>query len=172
MITIRVKQDDRTEEFVMTRPLLRWHSSYFNAALDPDGGFMERGQEALEIQEDIEAFEAFQSWMFTLTLEDTPSSAQNGGAATAQMTQTDTSSRTKLRNRYCKAWILGESRGVPGLKNAAIDALHKEDWNTWELSVKELSYVYNNTLPDSFTAVLHRIHIPNHDYEGCSSSVC
>lgn len=149
VIKIRVKQDGRTEEFSMSRPLLRWHSAYFNAALDPDGGFVERGQEVFEIEEDIEAFETFRSWMFTTTLGDAPSPAQNGGAATAQTTQTGTSARTNMRVKYCKAWILGESRGVPGLKNAVIDALHKDDWNNWALSVKEMSYVYNNTMPNA-----------------------
>ena len=102
----------------MLAGLLKWHSSYFAAALDPKG-FCKEDQKDIEIKEDIEVFELLQCRAYTGRLQDEKSTAGD--------TPRDPTSVAHLPHSsvLCKLWIFGDMRGVPDLKNAAIDVLHE-----------------------------------------------
>lgn len=134
-----------------------WHSSYFAAALDPEGGFAESGKSQIEIAGDIGVFEAFRCWIFTGRLKDTPTmSSPDMGSSNAE-------DKFLSPLMLCRLWVFGDFRGVPALKNAVIDMLHEQLTVKWVRFAKCIKYVYGNTaegsqlqrfLADSFTSTV------------------
>lgn len=101
--------------FTIPRDLLRWYSSYYVAALDPESDFCVGGDEALTLTERIEIFEVFVCWMYTGRLQDPQTSL--GDAATA--------SPYLPAQLLCEIWVFVDMRGVPALGDAAIDMFHE-----------------------------------------------
>lgn len=157
LVTIQVKHKDDIREFRMVRPLLRWHSSFFNAALDPSGGYRENQTNKIEILEDVEAFKSFGSWIFTKELEVTVKNKDmitklalsTGATGETRQKREENMTEFEISLKLCKIWVLGEKRGVPALKNAAIDVLHQRFADSCQTNAALLPYVYENTLAGS-----------------------
>jgi hypothetical protein len=72
LITVKIYDGNKLEEYQICRGLLTWHSAYFAAALDPNGGFVDDGSNTIELEESIEVFDAFYCWLYTSKLKETP----------------------------------------------------------------------------------------------------
>ncbi|KAJ4292535.1 hypothetical protein N0V90_009198 [Kalmusia sp. IMI 367209] len=143
-VTVKVKCTHGNEErtFLMLTGLLRWHSSYFAAALDAKG-FGIDGQREIEITDSVRAFEAFRCWIYTGKLKD-PSLSDASSPAKAPVND-DLLSQELL----CRTWVFADLRGIPALKNAAIDMLHEHISMSWSTNIRMVRFVYNNTLEGS-----------------------
>jgi hypothetical protein len=135
MITIVVREGATMKEFRMPRKLLTWHSSFFAAALDPEGNWASSGDDTFQIQDSIEVLEIFSCWIYTRKLRDPP-----GRAITEDLDDL----------KLSKVWVFGDMRGIPALMNAAVDMLHERFTTTWsQLEAAPISYVYDNTKEES-----------------------
>lgn len=123
----------------MPRQLLRWHSAYFAAALDPEGGFVKEGVKELHIEDNIQAFEAFFCWIFTGKLKDVVPPTDGAKATDAYLSL----------HTICNVWFFGELRGIPALKNVAIDMLHERCCAKWVWLSGCIKLVYENTVEGS-----------------------
>jgi len=81
--------------------------------------------------EDPEAFQASVSWMYTRRLFEPTHTRPRKVPLTFE---------TLLR-----AYVLGEARLIPGLKNAAIDALIEKIADEWTIFTTHISTVYDGT---------------------------
>ena len=128
----------------MIRKLLVWHSSYFAAALDPDGSFVSSGADAIHIDDDIATFEAFSCWIYTGRLQDPP-----GTTITTVEEYREARPWLLSNTRLCQIWIFADMRGIPALKNVAVDMIH------WKVGLPgrhlpaSIDYVYENTTEGS-----------------------
>jgi hypothetical protein len=146
MVTIVVKEGASLKEFRMPRKLLTWHSSFFAAALDPEGNWASSGDNTFQIQDSIEVFEVFSCWIYTRKLRDPPARMITADKQKEQAPQDIYLDDLKLS----KIWVFGDMRGIPALMNAAIDMLHERFTATWStLEAGPISYVYDNTEEES-----------------------
>ncbi|PVI01905.1 hypothetical protein DM02DRAFT_670935 [Periconia macrospinosa] len=129
LVEIRVTQGQETEKFIMIRPLLCFHSSFFRKLLDPNGPFKENGAKIVDIQDDIKVFVAMQRWIHTGHINDV-------GVKTLPLA-------------LCKIWVFADKRGMPGLANDAIDALHEYTAYHGTIPTPTIPYILENTLPES-----------------------
>lgn len=137
IVTIRVFEEGwGYQNFQLPRKLLEWHSSYFAAALDPQG-FGRTIVSELVIKDCIRVFEAFRCWLFTGRLVDPVEPVDN--------TKRDRKNTSLSNQNICQVWTFGNFRGIPGLKNAAIDLLHEQDTLAWNFHYERIKYVYENT---------------------------
>ncbi|KAH7390914.1 hypothetical protein DE146DRAFT_618526 [Phaeosphaeria sp. MPI-PUGE-AT-0046c] len=140
VVTILVRSA-KENTYVIPRGLLIWHSSYFAAALDPSNSanFATGANGELMMEEDVEVFDAFCCWLYTGRLKDPCS----------------TSTTSKFLELYLKRkilyqiWIFAEMRGVPAMKNAAIDMLHENVCASWTSLRGGISYCYENIVRGS-----------------------
>jgi hypothetical protein len=134
------------KEFRMPRKLLTWHSSFFAAALDPEGNWASSGDDTFQIQDSIEVLEIFSCWIYTRKLRDPP-----GRAITEdQGKERDPGDNYLDDLKLSKVWVFGDMRGIPALMNAAVDMLHERFTTTWsQLEAAPISYVYDNTKEES-----------------------
>ncbi|KAH4920158.1 hypothetical protein HBI79_195830 [Parastagonospora nodorum] len=129
-------KDDVQNAHEIPRGLLRWHSSYFAAALDPDSDIGSKNGE-LRLDEDHAVFGAFLCWIWTGRLKDIPKSLEDASAPDFYLSSM----------LLCKIWVFGDMRGVPGLCNAAIDMLHERITAKWSITIPVISWIYENTRP-------------------------
>jgi hypothetical protein len=73
--TVNIRDGDKRKDYNISRGLLTWHSAYFAAALDPNGGFVKIDSNTIELEESIEVFDAFYCWLYTSKLKDTPTTS-------------------------------------------------------------------------------------------------
>jgi hypothetical protein len=142
LVTIIVQEDDTSKSFSLPKKLLVWHSSYFAAALDPEGWFAPSGSDKLQIDDDIGVFEAFSCWMYTGRLRDPPTLKMITDEGDEEL-----GARYLAPLKLCQIWVFGDARGVPALKNAAIDMLHEcltVIWHTGPFK-PTIKYIYRNT---------------------------
>lgn len=132
MITIVVKDGDESKEYKIFRKLLMWHSAYFTAALDREGGFAEAGAEVLQLEYSHQMFDAFYCWLYTGRLKDRPSD------------MTDPNDVYLHNLVLSEIWLFADCRGIPQLGNSAIDMLHERYVATWRVPTI-VKYVYDNT---------------------------
>ncbi|KAF2813060.1 uncharacterized protein BDZ99DRAFT_437889 [Mytilinidion resinicola] len=131
---VSINVGKQKKEFRVFKGLLTYYSSYFAAALN--GSFKEGVTQVVELEEDKpEVFEAFKRWMYNRRLRDqdpTPSWLKS----------------TKYHQFLCEVFVFGDMRGIPGLKNMAIDQLHRATAESWVVPNDAIKYVYDNT-PES-----------------------
>jgi hypothetical protein len=120
----------------LPRGLIRWHTSYFAVALDPDSDIGSKHGE-LRLREKPVVFAAFVCWLWTGRLKDAPESA-------ADTPDNDIYLAPVL---LFEIWVFGDMRDVPGLCNAAIDMLHKRTTAKWSITTSEIPWIYENTRP-------------------------
>jgi hypothetical protein len=121
-----------SKTYEIPRGLLRWHSAYFAAALDPENDFQENKDGKLPLEESIAVSDAFQCWLYTGRLKDPLSDTTNA-----------TEAEVYLPTRVlCRIWAFADMRGVPGLGNAAIDMLHETQAASWSTAGRLISMVY------------------------------
>lgn len=78
----------------------------------------------------MDAFKAFYNWLYTQRLYDPPAQAN----------------KVPLRAiTLCKVFVIGDARGVPALKNAAMDALISKIGDEWTMFSRCIEFVYENT---------------------------
>ena len=130
MITIAVTHNSKGKEYKIFRGLLTWHSPYFAAALNPDGGFIDSGKDSLALEYSHDLFDAFYCWLYTGRLKDPD--------------QTYSSI-----NLLCRVWIFAEYHGIPELGNKALDLLHARCVATRQRPYSCIEYVWDNTTEDS-----------------------
>ncbi|KAF1954544.1 hypothetical protein CC80DRAFT_594970 [Byssothecium circinans] len=141
-VTIRVLQDGMVEDFLMIRPLLSWHSGFFNAALGEKWGYKAEGKAELAIEDDIDAFRAFKCWIHTSKLRDDPTETSD------EMTGKGYLKNSNLIN----IWEFAEYRVIPALKNAAIDMLHERTSDKWAAMKSDLRRFVVDTTASAFSA--------------------
>ncbi|KAF2112160.1 hypothetical protein BDV96DRAFT_614485 [Lophiotrema nucula] len=133
-ITLKVVDGVKQETFSIARGLLRWHSAFFAAALDPYGSSKESTSKKRELKEEIPVVRAFHCWIYTGRLLDPPKpeeSSDNQYLSSAVL---------------CKIWVFADFRGFPALKNAAIDMLHESMAAKWATPSDDMIlYVYQNS---------------------------
>ncbi|OCL07652.1 hypothetical protein AOQ84DRAFT_54925 [Glonium stellatum] len=49
----------------------------------------------------------------------------------------------------CKIFVFGDARGIPGLKNAAVDLIISKFIQTWTFLIETVHFVFNNTQESS-----------------------
>lgn len=144
LINIKVRDTGSEEEktYLIPRELLKWHSSYFAAALDIDSDFKKSTDGSLYLSESLKVFDAFVCWLYTGRVKDPPVFA-------ADVTPTVDDCYTSWKV-LIDIWIFSDMRGVPGLGNAAIDALHERLAVSWQTcSYLETDRAFSNTLRGS-----------------------
>ncbi|KAH5228421.1 hypothetical protein HBI62_086390 [Parastagonospora nodorum] len=129
-----ILNEDTGTIYELPRGLLRWHSSYFAAALDPDSDIGSKDGE-LTLNEDHAVFGAFLCWIWTGRLKDIPESLEDASAPDFYLSSM----------LLCKIWVFGDMRGVPGLCNAAIDMLHERTSAKWKSGVFHVPWAYAKT---------------------------
>lgn len=113
-------------DFQVMRPLLRYHSSYFKAALAPQGPFIENGAKVVEIKDNIKAFESLLCWIYTGSIENL--------AATSSL-------------ELCRIWVFADLRGIPGLADAVIGELHERTKKDCHIDIQTIIYILHHTMP-------------------------
>lgn len=127
---------DEKKKYLLPRGLLRWHSSYFAAALDPESDLAKtKDGKALSLEEDIKVFDAFVSWLWTGQLQDEP------------LEEKHTHDLYLDSELLCKVWIFGDMRGAPALCNAALDMLHEKGVAERSFPFDIIRDVYERTVP-------------------------
>ena len=130
MITIKVGKEK--QEFHTYRGVICYQSSFFRAALN--SSFREGRTGIVELPtEDPKIFQLVNTWLNTGRLY----RVQDNGKA-VPLDATD----------LCSLYIFGDARGMPGLKNIAVDHLIKRTSEKWSLIVGKAPFVYENT-PES-----------------------
>jgi len=98
----------------------------------------------MELEEEIDVFDAFYCWLYTSQLKDAfipqdptvpqPISADDIYLSTITL---------------CKIWVFADFRGIPALGNAAMNMLHERIAATWVIPSSLIKYVYGNTTKGS-----------------------
>jgi hypothetical protein len=100
-------REDDTKTYSIPRGLLKWHSSYFAAALDPvnRATFQGNAMGQLELHESIAVFDAFHCWLYTGRLKD------------VSLRDDDTPSDDLYLDTYTmfRTWAFADMRGIPDL---------------------------------------------------------
>jgi hypothetical protein len=135
-------REDDTKTYSIPSGLLKWHSSYFAAALDPvnRATFQENAMSQLELHESIAVFDAFHCWLYTGRLKD------------VTLRDDDTPSDDLYLDTYTlfRTWAFADMRGIPDLGNAVVDMLHESSVAEWTaLGQKKIQWVFENTMPGS-----------------------
>jgi len=126
-------------EFRLYKGLLSYHSSYFQAALN--GRFAGGLYGVVHLPEDdIEVFQAFYYWLYTRKLFDLHSGR-------AYLSKTDTTNIEWML--ICKIFVFGDARGIPELKNAAVDFIIAKFIQTWAFPIEIVRFVFDNTQESS-----------------------
>lgn len=138
-VVVRLAQDEKTYD--LPRGLLEWHTSYFAVAFDPvkSASFMTSTDGELVLEEDIPVFDAFCCWLYTGRLKD----------ASPTTTAPILSKLYLPEMTLYQTWVFADMRGIPALKNAAIDMLHERSCASWRMSDKNIIYCYKNTVRGS-----------------------
>lgn len=128
-----------TQTYQLPRGLLRWHSSYFAAALDPDSDWAKAEDgtivRTLRLEESTKVFDIFVCWLWTGRLKDELS-----------LGTVPTVYNTYLQDQaLCGVWIIGDMRGIPVFCNAAIDMLHEKVSAAWTSLHVIARTAYDNT---------------------------
>ncbi|KAH6642946.1 hypothetical protein C7974DRAFT_469178 [Boeremia exigua] len=113
-VVVCVEDNKKRKEYTLLRRLLVWHSSYFAAALDPEGGWSQDKQQLLNLECSHSTFEVFCCWIHTNRLKDPVTDME-------RVKDIYLSTRSLL-----DVWVFADFRGIPALGNAAIDMLHEK----------------------------------------------
>ncbi|KAF2813014.1 uncharacterized protein BDZ99DRAFT_568278 [Mytilinidion resinicola] len=135
---------DEKKDIRIHKGLLTYHSAFFAAALN--GGFKEGETGIVELPDDeVAVFQAVYCWLYTGRLHDPPSSP----LAKASSAPGPLTPEIPLTGEViCKVFVFGEMRGIPALKNEAIDLLHRFTC-VMEFPTIVLHYIYENTSDES-----------------------
>ncbi|KAF3002614.1 hypothetical protein E8E13_008788 [Curvularia kusanoi] len=140
LVRISVFDGSQNHDYTVPRKLVAWHSSYFAAATDPNGGFAENSRRVVNIECSRDVFEAFYCWMHTSRLKDLPE-----GANGIPVTECYLPSKVLI-----DLWIFADYHGIPALGNSAIDMLHERAVAQWPSVADGVAqYIYNHTRWDS-----------------------
>ncbi|KAF2493989.1 hypothetical protein BU16DRAFT_562943 [Lophium mytilinum] len=132
---ISVIVGEEKKVYQVHKGLLLYHSSYFVGALE--GGFKESETEVVELfTDEVVVFDAVYCWLYKGHLFDSPSAGK----------PTDVS---LLYDLLCKIFVFGDMRGIPALKNAAIDLLHSSICIKWKFPKTQVRFIYENTMEGS-----------------------
>jgi len=137
MITIVVRDDNKTKDYKMFRKLLMWRYSYFAGALDPSSGFISEQEKSITLEYSHQLFDAFYCWFYTGGLKDPVKNATEKTQVYLDL--------ALVR----KIWVFADCHGIPELGNSATDMLHEclvATWNTHSTCIK---YIHNNTVASS-----------------------
>ncbi|KAL5113739.1 hypothetical protein ACEQ8H_008381 [Pleosporales sp. CAS-2024a] len=107
-INVRDVKNSTQKAYTLPRELLRWHSSYFAAALDPKSQLQGVDKVKYPLEERHEVFEIFLCWLWTGRLRDALKADEDPHLSEVVLFE---------------LWIFADMRGIPALGNAAIDAL-------------------------------------------------
>ncbi|KAF9691995.1 hypothetical protein EKO04_009994 [Ascochyta lentis] len=137
VVTILVKDGQKRREYTVLRGLVIWHSSYFAAALDPEGGWSQDGERKLTLDCAHATFDAFCCWLFTSKLKD-------------PVTNAILANNVFLSVRVLvDIWIFADFHGIPALGNSAIEMMHERIVAEWTLPCHIIKHAYRNTLAGS-----------------------
>ncbi|KZM19062.1 hypothetical protein ST47_g9806 [Ascochyta rabiei] len=131
--TILVKDGLKRKEYTVLRELVMWHSSYFAAALNPEGGWSQDGEQPLTLDCAHATFDATCCWLFTGKLNDP--ATDNMLIDKAYLSQ-----RTLV-----STWTFADFHGIPALGNSAIDMMHERSVAVWVLPCYVIRHVYEYT---------------------------
>ncbi|KAF2813013.1 uncharacterized protein BDZ99DRAFT_460327 [Mytilinidion resinicola] len=132
---ISVIVGEEKKVYQIHKGLLLYHSSYFVGALS--GGFKESDTEIVELfTDEVAVFDAVYCWLYKGHLFDSPTSGQFMDI-------------TFLYDLLCKIFVFGDMRGIPTLKNAAIDLLHSSICMEWKFPKTQVRFIYENTMEGS-----------------------
>lgn len=127
MVTIKVGK--QKQAFFAHKGLICHYSTYFRAAFH--GHFQEATAGAVELDDDdVEVFKTFFGWVYTGKLFEPTSKPGE--------VPLDWSLLSKL-------YVFGDARGIPALKDAAVDAIIDRFTNVWSMPTYIFPYIYSNT---------------------------
>lgn len=131
-VRIKVGKADEQKSFILHKGILSFYSGYFKSALNSE--FIEGQTDEIDLpEEDVQTFRHFIFWLYRGTL------------------RRSITTRTILK--MSRLWVFGDRRNIPLLQNSVLDEMRdiiKNATKQWLLpGVMELSFVYNNTTPDS-----------------------
>lgn len=130
VLTIRFDGDDSGTEFQVHRGLISYHSSHFRNALK--GRSSNRKEKTITLPAfEIDSFRVFMRWMYMSRLHEPD----------VTFTMNTITSATEM----IRAYIFANSRGIPGMKNAIIDALVEAQAKDKKIPMACLQYVWSNT---------------------------
>jgi hypothetical protein len=132
----------KRKSYEVNRDLLRWHSAYFVAILDPQSALIHNSGDNITLEECHKVFNAFVCWIYTGRLEDPP----------ADPTDTSLTPDDVYLFTLClrMLWIFADKRGIPALGKAAIDMLHERISAEWRLYGQDgILHTYENTTSKS-----------------------
>lgn len=139
IISVIVGKGEIKREFCLHKGLLSYHSSYFQAALNSRCAEGLYGVVHLP-EDDVEVFQAFYYWLYTRKLFDLH-------AGRAYASKTDTTNIEWML--ICKIFVFGDARGIPGLKNAAVDLTVAKFVQMWAFPIETVRFVFDNTQESS-----------------------
>ncbi|KAF3036610.1 hypothetical protein E8E11_002366 [Didymella keratinophila] len=134
MITIVVRDNNKTKGYKVFRKLLMWHSSYFTRALNPSSRFISEQEKSITLEYSHQLSNAFYCWLYTGRLKDPVENA-------AGKTQVYLDPAL-----VCEILLLAYCRGIPELGNSAIDMLHECYVATWNTPNTCITYIHSNTV--------------------------
>ena len=139
IISVVVGKGEIKREFRLHKGLLSYHSSYFQEVLNSRCAEGLYGVVHLP-EDDVEVFQAFYYWLYTRKLFDLH-------AGRAYVSKTDTTNIGWML--ICKIFVFGDARGIPGLKNAAVDLIIAKFIQTWAFPIEIVRFVFDNTQESS-----------------------
>lgn len=132
-MTVVSTHSKKSKSYELPRELLKWHSSYFAAALDPESDFNSKREMCLTERHRV--FDAFVCWLFTGRVKDLPED-RNDASANDYYLSTEV---------LIWVWIFADMRGTPGLGNAAIDMYHERLASEWKTCLEDTEYIFDHT---------------------------
>ena len=125
---VTVGEGDASKIFRIHRGVLCFYSGYFEKALN--GSFRESAQGAVTLRtEDPAIFEDIQYWLYNRRF------AQDGEVYVDNF------------DGIVKLWIFGDAHDMPMIQNAAIDMLHQQVLQKWQVPTIQVKHIYMNTAP-------------------------
>lgn len=135
VIEVTVGRNRKKQTFRVAEGPLTYYSTYFQGALRP-GHFKEGEERKIHLtHDDPDVFQLFFYWLFTHQLWD-----KSLGPGSVPLDW----------DLLCRIYVFGDARGIPALRNTAIDALMDKIGVEWEVLLSTQShYIYKNTLEGS-----------------------
>ncbi|KAJ9646466.1 hypothetical protein H2199_002515 [Coniosporium tulheliwenetii] len=131
LIRITVGSSPNTRDFHIYKGLLTHYSTYFKAALN--GNFKESKEGVILLcTDDPEVFQIVCYWLFTGQLWDSRKVKKEGEVPLSW-------------RLLCSIFVFGDARGIPALRNAAIDGLMDKISDEWKLFTGQVKFIYQNT---------------------------
>lgn len=164
--SITVKVGKKHEAFNVPKALLSHHPSCFRGALN--GGFKDAQENAVVSppampilrrrilmpqadprSRDPHVFNIFVFWLYTGTLFSPRDASWQEISVISLQTGVSRMVRTSVnvsQKMLAQVWLFGDRHGIPELQNAAMNAIHQRNYDTWSFFPEVVRLVYDETV--------------------------